>query len=71
MMNELKPCPFCGGKKICINNFGFHTYNVECLLCHAETNRFGIEPAKWDVEELRDKGLKDAIKAWNRRADNA
>jgi len=51
--NELKPCPFCGSKKI-------HIYGmlniVECKECRASIS------AKFTVGE--------AVKAWNRRAEN-
>lgn len=66
MQNELKPCPFCGGKPhISKHSFwnektkGFtdHTYGIECIECHTKGNQF------YETE-------KEAIEAWNRRADN-
>lgn len=54
-MNELKPCPFCGGEAR-VNAYGFNQYSVDCKICWVET------PIKSDV--------KNAIKAWNRRGDD-
>ncbi len=65
-MSELKPCPFCGGKaRINKNSFyedktkGFtdHSYGVECLDCFTQSFQF------YKTEE-------QAVKDWNRRADN-
>ena len=62
-MEELKPCPFCGGTRIEVyhnpNNklryFGIEQYNVSCVCCAAQLCR-----------QKKD----EAIEAWNRRADN-
>lgn len=63
-MDELKPCPFCGGeaevqKAKSTSYFGRKLpYKVKCKRCHCALayQFFGTE--------------KDATKAWNRRADN-
>lgn len=54
MSNELKPCPFCGGKAElrCFMNF----YWVKCIKCEVSTD------AKPSLEKT--------IKAWNRRTNN-
>lgn len=62
MMAELKPCPFCGGKKIDIMVYDpFYGYQgnltrhrVWCLKCRAQVDR---------------ERVMDAIEAWNRRAE--
>lgn len=63
--NELKPCPFCGGKAIDVceegNFFGKAAYSrtyrfVRCRKCNARTGVYGTRPK--------------AIEAWNRRTDN-
>ena len=64
-MNELKPCPFCGGKADMITNDGrtkaeklrYHPccHNQQCIMFVG-----GI----WFNTE------KEAIEAWNRRSDN-
>jgi len=55
-MDKLKPCPFCGGEGCVQVNGLTNTYGVVCLDCFAETQPF------WQTE-------KEAIDAWNRRAD--
>lgn len=60
-MNDLKPCPFCGGEADC-NNVAFEKGNkkmwaVECIECGVVSNFFYTE--------------EKAIEAWNRRAENA
>ncbi len=50
---KLKPCPFCGGKKIDINPNTFKDrWEIGCEICWAGVDR---------------KDRKVAIKAWNRR----
>lgn len=59
----LKPCPFCGGKKIRIYAYdpfdGYQgnltVHRVHCTMC--------------GVQVQRDKVM-DAIEAWNRRAED-
>lgn len=59
MENELKPCPFCGGKTIeCYlydREFGIERYKVCCFRCSAQFYR-GTK--------------KEAIEAWNRRCND-
>ena len=52
---ELKPCPFCGGTEIKVDN-DQGIYFVYCDQCECETSKYVTE----------DK----AIQAWNRRADD-
>lgn len=57
-MNELKPCPFCGGKaEIGANEYydGANTFFVYCTKCKMQMN------TKIDTGE--------AISAWNNRAE--
>lgn len=70
-MAELKPCPFCGSKKIIIEAFGFGDYSAKCSNCGAQTarHRTNIDINRWDIVSF-DERAKEAIKAWNRRADN-
>ena len=73
MLNELKPCPFCGGEmlKIEVNDhgtekrpFGFRfTAKVICLDCFASCGTHGFE-------HNEEAGKRMAVRAWNRRADN-
>ena len=66
---ELKPCPFCGGKG---KLHKYRTFNqeeygirdkfyVECEECEEGKNK-DLKMSRWGKEE--------AIEAWNRRADN-
>ena len=56
-MDEIKPCPFCGGKAI-LEDMGWphHVYCIEC----------GIRATGRGVAE---EGEQDAIKRWNRREE--
>ena len=72
---ELKPCPFCGSKDVCIYDnsvffdmdkgpLGYHW--VECLDCDARSgNHFDADSAILGYENGKD----GAIAAWNIRAD--
>ena len=60
-MNELKKCPFCGGEALMqhkrVNGDPRFTHSwVVCTVCYSQTTQFLSE--------------KQAIEAWNRRADN-
>ena len=50
-MSELKPCPFCGGNRIMVTNWGL--WKTWCADCKSETSSYLTE--------------KEAVEAWNRR----
>lgn len=52
-MNELKPCPFCGGQARRAENKNFG-WLVHCKKCFAKTDHYQSKGA--------------AARAWNRRA---
>jgi Lar family restriction alleviation protein len=57
MPNELKPCPFCGGKVSVWHNLATDNYDIECQECCCDVQQhYGC--------------VDEAIEAWNRRADN-
>lgn len=64
-MEELKPCPFCGGEAMLMehefvvaNGIGVEkNYSVRCLHCYAQSYKF------CETKEI-------AISLWDRRADN-
>ncbi len=58
-MDELKPCPFCGGEAETIKSFLYGKvagYTVSCKKCGCELKMYTSK--------------QNAEKAWNRRADN-
>ena len=56
---ELKPCPFCGGKAEC-DYFGGYCVYIICRTCGAKTNTQYV-----DSKEV---GVLNATSAWNTRA---
>lgn len=74
-MQELKPCPFCGGKaklKCDPENWGYSAERnkIECSKCNSSTDWYnwkigdGITHADYSLERSEE----EAIEAWNRRA---
>ena len=55
-MNELKPCPFCGGDAKIVDVEDLKGFFALCKHCNASTRIFYSEEV--------------AIEAWNRRVDN-
>ena len=73
---ELKPCPFCGGEA-CLKDGKPITYSrfevlVICKKCSASV--VGVAMINFKTEHKSCNGYnlakEQAIKAWNRRADN-
>lgn len=68
-MDELKPCPFCGGKAKIINYIDsrfFPTVNkayVKCIKCHSSGDVFKQKNNSIDY-------IEEAIEAWNRRVED-
>ena len=65
-MSELKPCPFCGSDvSLTYSSWDnmFHVYHKGDLVTCAIK-----EPI--DIDGYFAKSLSDAVKAWNRRANN-
>lgn len=72
-MEELKPCPFCGGKgKIKAaskERIGF-TIWCECENCYAQAGGYCPNMEKEDTTiESIDSCRKKAVEAWNRRVN--
>lgn len=62
---ELKPCPFCGGKRIRLGKVGFDEVFAECEKCGVCIYG-GIV-----IDVITDKQKRSAaVELWNRRADN-
>lgn len=73
MSEELRPCPFCGGKAkvkaVKKDYIGFTVWRA--CNCGARTSGFCPDMSKEDdtIENIEE-SKKRAIKAWNRRASN-
>ena len=68
MADNLKPCPFCGGKAIHIATSTCSGY-IYCSACDMATAKFWDEPMN-KAEESRRKWKEIAEEAWNRRAED-
>lgn len=54
-MNELKPCPFCGGEAIEVEYEADNSRHIRCGVCHSETTAMHISRPE------------EAVTTWNRR----
>ena len=79
-MNELKQCPFCGGKAelICTSkgynaSRMFKSFLVRCTGCQCRTITYDTYATITDMGEvIKDyDGAEKAITVWNRRAGGA
>ena len=62
-MNELKPCPFCGGKALLSHDHaGIGASYIRCEKCGLESIRF--------VKSFEIASDDKAVEFWNRRAGN-
>lgn len=61
-MNDLKPCPFCGGKARLFVGDGVR---VICSKCYVGTRILT------DSMEYESDDVETVVESWNRRADNA
>lgn len=59
-MDELKPCPFCGGKAGTVRRWQSGDGTGKDIWIRCEN--CGMETIRYDTDE-------DAIAAWNRRAE--
>ncbi len=58
MVEQLKPCPFCGGEAIVTeHNGGFAAIGCSCGKCRIHPHAFGFPSVEYAAE------------AWNRRAE--
>ena len=64
-VNDLKPCPFCGGKAILYvigGDYGTNSY-VYCVKCHSR----GSLKTSYDLDIAKE----SAMQAWNRRVEDS
>ena len=62
-MDELKPCPFCGGKVRIYGNSGFRSFFIEHK---SDSVCFDEVVIPWDNAE----SLSRAAEIWNRRSES-
>lgn len=72
-MENLKPCPFCGGYaqleiEDVVGYNGWHSYEVSCMDCR--TRRAKSKFYDNGTEEMRYIAKVKAIDAWNRRTND-
>lgn len=72
MSEELKPCPFCGGKAIIKAVTKSYGFTIWCACkCGARTEGFCPDTSKEDdTMENIEEYTKRAIKSWNRRTND-
>ena len=62
-MEELKPCPFCGGKPCIVHSHLFsNEYEVRCSFCGSRTMIY--------KSYCNQSAKLNAIQAWNRRTND-
>lgn len=68
MMEELKPCPFCG-----CNDISFYTgldgCEIMCTICGATIFRAPLKTCN-TISEVKEAVADETATAWNRRADD-
>lgn len=78
-MAELKPCPFCGSKRInVVPSIGWlNKTTVFCADCNASTDAYEKTPERFELIEgdiyrriPEVPAERNAINAWNRRASD-
>ena len=81
MMNELKPCPFCGGEAVFVTRSIGHgggcaifDFQISCTSCEVKVpESYGCIEFYLDeygeIKALKD-GRPKALEAWNRRASD-
>jgi Lar family restriction alleviation protein len=71
--NELKNCPFCGGKAMLItNHISKYPYSyVICTKCEVTTKRHIVNNEFFEIsrDEAAERSKQEATDTWNRRAE--
>ena len=68
MMEELKPCPFCGAPYPYITFE--HGYLDESAIIFCNACKISVKLEENDQEGFNDETKRKAIEAWNRRASD-
>lgn len=67
MIEKLKPCPFCGDKKVKLRKFKTDKYRILCQNCGAMGPSFTQH--SWESTSIQ--ATNSAIKFWNKRFGGA
>ena len=67
MMDNLKPCPFCGGKVKINYDINLEPFGVYCHSCRMLAKFNGIKPI--GNGEAFGRYMEDLTEAWNRRTE--
>jgi Lar family restriction alleviation protein len=65
-MNELKPCPFCGGKNVVLDTYKSRKGHEATIQCNSGCILY-MHTITYDTEE---EAVEAVTKAWNRRAND-
>ena len=72
MIDEIKPCPHCGGEAALYRNYSrrcrsYFVY-VRCEICGAQGKLYGCQEAP-EAHDWKNAACCDAVKAWNMRTE--
>ena len=71
-MNDIKPCPHCGGEAIMQANFAYRTRSfmifVKCGICGA-SGKVCAQKEDPEIDKWQSNACKRALSAWNMRVD--
>ncbi len=68
LTEELKPCPFCGGRVIFGHGIDGGVTGIQCCACKS-TTKFYAERFEWKKNEAVGEQMDRWIEAWNRRSE--
>lgn len=71
MSEEIRPCPFCGGKAelVAVAYMGRGSYCVQCQTCGAQSKYFAMDACFISSTNGGNPSGERAVNAWNRRTE--